>query len=137
MIKEIPVINNEGLRQFGLLLSLFMAIIFGYLLPFYLQRQIIPVEYWVPVTLLIMCLAIIVPNCIRWIYIPWMAMSLVIGQIVNTIILSTVFYFLIMPIGILMKIMRHDPMHKSLDKKAVTYRKKSKPFAKINFERPF
>lgn len=137
MIKQIPPIDAAGLRLFGLLFSLFIAIIFAYILPSYLDRQVISLEYWMATTVLIMFGAIILPSCIRWIYIPWMAVSLLIGHIVNTIILTTVFYFLITPIGLLMKVIKHDPMHRSLDSGALSYRKKSKTFAKINFERPF
>ena len=137
MLKEIPPIDNAGLRQFGLLLSLFIALIFGVILPFYLEAQIFAIEYWGSACVLIMLVALGLPGLIRWIYIPWMAMSLFIGHIINTIILATVFYLLITPMGILMKIVGNDPMSRSLDKNALTYRKKSNTFNKNNFERPF
>ncbi|WP_221894730.1 hypothetical protein [Bathymodiolus japonicus methanotrophic gill symbiont] len=66
-----------------------------------------------------------------------MAMSLFIGHIINTIILTTVFYLLITPMGMLMKVIGNDPMSRSLDKNPLTYRKESKLFNKNNFERPF
>lgn len=81
--------------------------------------------------------AMIYPRALRPIYKLWMKIGHVLGIINSYIILSLIFLLLIFPVGIVMRILGHDPMERKRDHKMASY------FGPINkrdskhIERPF
>jgi hypothetical protein len=59
------------------------------------------------------------------------------GWINSRIILTIIFYFLILPIGIIMRLLGNDPMRRELDEKTSTYRVPSETPPKEQMEKPF
>ncbi len=51
----------------------------------------------------------------------WMGFALALGVIMSGLILSVVFYLLITPIGLIMKLFGQDPMHRKIDRQAASY----------------
>ena len=62
-----------------------------------------------------------VPEAMRYIYIGWMAAVLPIGFVVSHVILAVIFYGVVTPVGLLMRLVGHDPMHRKFDTAAKSY----------------
>ncbi len=63
----------------------------------------------------------ILPGALRWLFFAWMALGLVLGTIVTSIILTLVFLLAVTPIGLIMRMVGRDPMERELDRQASTY----------------
>ena len=66
-------------------------------------------------------LGLTVPVVLKPIYRVWMALAVVLGFIMTRVILSIVYYFIMTPIGLIMRLVGKDPMHCRLDAKATSY----------------
>lgn len=63
-----------------------------------------------------------VPQSLKQVHRGWMKVGHVLGAINTKIILGIVYYGLITPMGLVMRFIGKDPMHRVLAKKATTYR---------------
>jgi hypothetical protein len=61
------------------------------------------------------------PSVLRWAYIGLSYVTLPIGFVVSHIVLAVIFYLVITPIGLVMRICRYDPMERKWDDAAATY----------------
>ena len=61
------------------------------------------------------------PDLMRYVYVVWMAAVLPIGWVVSHVLLAVVFYLVVTPIGLIMRLCGRDPMHRRFDKTAATY----------------
>lgn len=134
---DIPDLDTKGLRQFGLILASVLGVIPGLLLPWRWSWERFPNYYWITVGVLVALWALLAPNSMRGMYNAWMRVALVIGNIVNHIVLAIVFYLVIFPLAVMMRLVGKDPMHRALDPKAASYRVASKVAQKNHVERPF
>ena len=66
-------------------------------------------------------LGAIAPLVLRPLYFAWMAIGFVLGAIVTRIILFVLFVLVMIPTGLIMKIVRKDPLNRRLDPDAPTY----------------
>lgn len=66
-------------------------------------------------------LAVFIPGLLLPLNSLWHAIGPKIATINNAIILGVVFYLLITPIGLMMRLFRRDPMQRSIDKKIASY----------------
>ncbi len=57
----------------------------------------------------------------RAIYVVWMLAVWPIGLVVSHVVLAVVFYLVLTPIGIIMKLCGRDPMERKFDENASTY----------------
>ena len=132
---EIPELDRKGLRDFGLVTGGIIAGLFGLFFPWLLQSQI-PLWPWVIFSVLAVW-ALAAPMSLRPVYHMWMKLGLLLSRITTPIVLGIVFFVVIMPIGLMMRIFGRDPMARRLDKATKTYRIKSHKTTKENMERPF
>lgn len=131
----IPELDKAGLRQFGLTMAVAVAVIFGALLPFLFDH---PVHYW-PFLLagVLAAWSAVAPGALNAIYRPWMKLGLMLNRITTPIILGAVFFLLITPVSLVMKLIRRDPLARSFDQRAGSYRKISRKSPRESLERPF
>lgn len=61
------------------------------------------------------------PGFLRPAYVLWMALALPIGWTVSHLMLLAMYYLLITPIGLLMRLFGYDPLERRLDRSAATY----------------
>lgn len=61
------------------------------------------------------------PRAIRPVYTAWVAAAWPIGWLVGHLILAAIFFLVLTPIGMLMRLVGRDPMHRSFDRKADSY----------------
>ncbi len=123
------------LRNFGLVTGGITAGLFGLLLPWLLELKF-PVWPWV-IAIVLWCCALVYPRSLRPVYQGWMAIGNVLGWINTRIILGLVFYIVIMPIGLAMRLLGKDPMERKLSYEEKSYRIQSKKPDKQQVERPF
>ena len=99
---EIPTLDKKGLRNFGLMFGAFISVLFGLLFPF-LGDFPFPLWPWI-VAGVFFAWALIIPTTLNPFYRVWMRIGLAIGTVVNMIILAFVFYIVILPMSIIMKL---------------------------------
>ncbi len=61
------------------------------------------------------------PKRLRPLYKPWMALAILLGFVMTRVLLTGIFVFLFIPIGLLMRLFGKDPLRRKLDPDADTY----------------
>lgn len=131
----IPELDDDGLRSFGLVFAGAIALVFGALLPFLLETAI---PYWpFLLALVLFAWSIVVPRSLKIIYRPWMKFGIALNRITTPIIMGAVFFLLITPVSLLMKLIGRDPLDRGFDPHAQSYRKQSQKAPRKSLERPF
>lgn len=105
------------LRSFGITLGIAFLIVAGVLY----WRDIPGVAVVAGIGGLLFITGLIVPGLLRPLYKPWMALALVLGFIMTRVLLTAIFVFLFIPIGLLMQLFGKDPLRRKLDPDAETY----------------
>ena len=101
-------ISKKILREFGLLISFIFPIFIGLILPVLGGHDFRVWTLWISLPLLI--LALIRPELLFYPYKFWMKLGYVLGWINSRIILGIVYFIVLQPIAILMKLFGHDPL---------------------------
>jgi saxitoxin biosynthesis operon SxtJ-like protein len=61
------------------------------------------------------------PSLVRLLYVTWMGVTYPIGFVVSNLLLAMVFYLVITPVGLLMRLGGRDPMTRRFDRSAGSY----------------
>ena len=127
--------TKKELRKFGLTVGIVLAAI-GILL-FYFEKS--SAIYFTIIGGLLILLGILLPQLLKPINKVWMGLAIVLGFIMTRVILTTLFYLVITPIGFLAKIFGKKFMLLKYDKSAKTYWEKRSIIQKkqIDYERQF
>lgn len=100
-LQELDV-GMHRLRQFGLLLTLFLILLS------ILAKQGGRLQPWFPqlVVLAVLCLAVslVQPTLFRGLYRSWMALAFAVGWWISRIVLLCVFYLVLTPVGVLARL---------------------------------
>ena len=131
----IPNLDAAGLRRFGLTTGALLAALFGLLLPWVLGLKY-PIWPWAVGTILI-AWALVAPKSLNPVYRGWMRFGMFIGGIMNRVILSLVFFLVMLPLGLVMRLGRSDPLARRFDPKATSYRVASRVRPDSSMEKPF
>ncbi len=128
-------VSTEELRKFGFIFSGILVFVFGMLLPWLLHGtiRIWPFYIGMPVALL----ATAWPAALRPLYVVWMKFGAVMGFINTHIIMTALFFCMLTPIAGLLKLFGKDPMKRTLEKSAASYRVVSKPYVREEMEKPY
>jgi len=130
----IPVLDKNGLRQFGLTTGAIVVGLFGVLFPFVFDREW-PVWPWIVFGVLGVW-ALLSPNSLNPVYRGWMRVGLLLSKVTTPIILTLIFAIAILPTSIILRLMRKDPMHRHFDD-IDSYRVQSKRPSVANMEKPY
>ena len=133
--ETIPKIDLAGLRQFGITTGLAIAVIFGAFFPWLLNADF-PLWPWL-IFAILATLGIAVPGSLRKVYEVWMKFALLLSKVTTPIILGIVYYLVVVPMGLVMKLLRKDPMAREMSDSITTYRVKSEKTPNDSIERPF
>ena len=109
-MKEIFV--KKQLREFGFLVGFGLPIIIGFLVPLLFGHNFRIWTLWISCPFLLF--AIIKPISLSYPYKLWMSIGYLLGRINSTLILGLIYIFLIIPIALLMKIFKYDPLRKKI-----------------------
>ena len=132
---EIVELDRKGLQKFAWMFSIVVAILFGLILPWFLNRDwsLIP---WV-VAMLFFVWGLIAPSTVRPFYRVWTRFGLIMNAIITRIILAAVFYIAILPFGIVFRLRGKDLMDRKWDHELHSYRVTSRKTNNRQMERPF
>lgn len=134
-IDAIPELDRKGLREFGLVTGAIVAVLFGLFFPWVFERGF-PIWPWVVLGVL-GAWALIAPGTLGPVYKGWMRFGILLNKITSPIVMGVMFIVLIVPIGLIMRLAKRDPMHRSFDRSLDTYRTPSQRPPKDNMEKPF
>jgi hypothetical protein len=137
MINEIQLIktNKKELQKFGLTFSIILGIIGGFLL----YKGNTNTYWFLSAGALFLFLGMFLPQSLKLIYKIWMGLALIIGWFMSRLILSALFYMIVTPIGLCMRLVGKDFLNQKFDKSAETYwiKRDKEEFARSRYERLF
>ena len=126
---------SVDLKKFGLMTGGILMGLFGLTIPL-ISNHSSPGWPWL-IGLSLWIVALIRPNLLKKVYELWMKFGDVLGHINTRIILAFLYFFVIVPIGVVKQRLGQDNMGKSFDHKLKTYKKSMSAKAIKHMERPF
>jgi hypothetical protein len=132
---DLPVVDRKGLRSFALQVGITIALLFGALLPWLFGFDW-PVWPWVLGGALVLW-GLIAPSTLRLVHRGWMGLAVILHKVMSPIILGVVFFLVVSPMALVMRIAGRDPMRRALRADEKSYRVGSEPLRADNLERPF
>ena len=131
----IPELDRKGLRDFGLTTGIAIVVIFGLFFPWLLERPW-PTWPWV-IAGMLWFLALLGPQWLRPVYRGWMKFGLLASRVMTPLVLGIVYFVIISPMAIIMRLLGKDPLQRSLDPEQKSYRAKSTKSPGEKLEKPF
>jgi hypothetical protein len=132
--QDISGISSTTLKEFGITLGSIIAIVFGFI-PWVIHSSSVSPLVWL-LAVFICTMAILKPLSLRLPYFLWMKLGYYVGLVQNMIILTVIFYFILYPTAILMRLFKHTSIPKKPDIKLESYRILSNRNLK-NMKKPF
>jgi len=132
---EIPELDRKGLREFGFTMGGIVAVLFGLALPWLLNARFPVWPWWLAGALA--GWAVLAPHTLRTVYRLWMRFGLLLNRVTTPIILGIVFFLLITPIALVMRLAGRDVMARKFDPTAKTYRVASRRPTRDKMEKPY
>tara|TARA_B100000686_G_scaffold353432_1_gene459022 strand:- start:638 stop:1039 length:402 start_codon:yes stop_codon:yes gene_type:complete len=133
MINSKP--DKKCLRIFAVSTSSFIGLSFGLLLP-YVFKYDFPFWPWV-ICFFLSLTAAAVPVFLGPFYQIWMKLVFILGRFNATIIMGVIFYFVVTPIGLLMRLAGRNPIKRKFNDSLTSYRIPSAPVKSDDFHYPF
>lgn len=127
--------TKKELRNFGFVTAGLTPVFFGLLIPWLFAGHF-PRWPWIAAGVLTTWAAVL-PASLKPLYVVWMSIGQVLGWINTRIILSILFYLVILPVGLVMRLAGHDPMARSVNREQRSYRVASTVPPKNHVERPY
>ena len=131
----IPELDRSGLRQFGITTGVIVAGLFGVFFPWLLNLGFV-LWPWVLCGILAL-MGLVAPMSLRPVYKVWMRFGLMMSRFTTPLIMGLVFFLVITPVALIMKLLGKDPMRRKLAQDQTTYRVSSVKSARERLERPF
>ena len=116
-------ISNKQLREFGFLIGFGFPIIIGWIIPAFGGHAFRTWTLWIGLPSFI--LGILKPSMLFYTYKAWIKLGLALGWINSRIILGLVYFIILIPIALIMKIFGYDPLRKKKSNE-ISYRKNNK-----------
>ena len=112
-------VTKKTLRQFGLMVG--GIFLFIGLWPFVWRQE--AVHIWAIILGSLLAIAgLMMPGLLKHVYKGWMWVGHVMGWVNTRIILGILFYGVVTPMGLVMKLTGRDPMRRGFESEAQTYR---------------
>lgn len=135
---DTPQMTPKALRDFGLVTGALIIVLIGGLLPWIWDRNILEWQKITgPIGGTLILWALAHPTSLIYVYKPWMFLAEKIGWVNTRLIMLLLFYVLIFPMGLMMRLFGKDPMARKFEKTAASYRKLKSPQTKDHMETPF
>jgi hypothetical protein len=127
--------RRRELRNFGLLAGALFIVLLGVLVP-WLRGHSYPRWPWIVGGVLIVVGAVY-PKALRYPFAIWSAAGKLLGWINSRIVLGLLFYVVVTPMGLVMRLTGRDPMARKFEPQAQSYRVASRRAPARGLERPF
>ena len=134
-MQDILELDANGLRRFGFTTGGIVAGLFGLVLP-WLFGFALPIWPWI-VGAVLGAWAGAAPGSLRPVYRAWMRIGLLLNRVTTPVILGVVYFAIITPMSLVMRIVGRDTMARRFDNAANSYRLPSKRSPKEKLEKPF
>ena len=134
-MEMIPELDKHGLRRFGLTFGGIIAGLFGVILPWLFDFRF-PVWPWIVLAVFLVW-SLVAPGTIDPFYKLWMRFGLLLNAVMSRIILGIVYYLVVLPTGLIIRMRGHDPMNREFDSSLDSYRVNNEGTAKSQMEKPF
>ena len=134
-LHTIPELDAKGLRRFALTMCVIICILFGLAIPFLFGHSW-PIWPWL-VGMVFLLWGTIAPLTLCPVYHVWMRFGLIMSKITTPLILGILFYLILTPAGLIMRIFNKDPMARKFDKTHDTYRRLRDESIHTDFEKPY
>lgn len=119
ILDDLKKLNTQpsDLRKFGLL----VGGVFVLLAALLWWRDKPADVYFAGAGAFLIALGVICPRGLKWIYLGWMFLALILGHVVSTILLTLLYYLVISPIGLLARIAGKDFLSCRVTRETSTY----------------
>jgi hypothetical protein len=131
---NIPELDRKGLREFGLVTGAIVALLFGLFFPWLLEHSI-PIWPWAIFAVLGFW-ALVAPLSLRPVYRGWMRFGLLLSRVTTPIVMGLVFYVVITPFALTLKLAGKDAMKRKIDNRD-TYRVTRENAREDSLEHPY
>lgn len=111
--------SRKELRQFGFLCLVFFGLLAAF--NFHKSGLTLGVEILAGAAVVGGVLGAVAPQLLKYIFVGWIVAVFPIGWTVSHLLLGFIFFFILTPIGMLMRALGHDPMNRTLDRRASSY----------------
>ena len=112
-------ISKKTLRDFGILFGILLPLLIGWLIPLISGHDL---RLWTFIVgIIFFILGIFKPNLLLKPYQFWMKLGYLLGWLNSRIILSIVFFFVLQPIALIMKLLKYDPLKQKFNNE-ISYR---------------
>lgn len=119
-MKQMNKVGIKDLRYFGFIVGgLFLCI--G-IFPVLFKGQPFN-RLAVSLSIILLMPSFLYPKLLYWPYRGWMLLGTALGWVNTRVILGLVFYFIVMPMAIIMRLFGYDPLAMSFEINSKTYRK--------------
>ena len=115
-IKNIKT-GKKAIREFGILIGIILFIIAGVL--FYQEKESFEIFIWLSVV--IVSLGLMLPIILKPFYLIWMTFAIILGWFMTRFILSILFYVIISPIGLFLRLFGKDILGLHYDRSIQSY----------------
>lgn len=127
--------SAKELRDFGLLMAGMLMLMFGVVLPWLFT-------FAIPVWPFVAALGFVVVSFIKPLLLGpvnriWLKISSVLAWINTYLIMGIIFFLLVVPIGLIMRLFTADPLNKQCSESMESYRITTKVRNKNHLEKPF
>lgn len=128
-------LTKQELKKFGLTMGLAFLVL-G--LIFFLQKKQVWLGLW-PISFVFLMASLVIPVWLRPVYSFWMKFASILGWVNTRILLSLFFYFVLTPVGLIMKLFGKNPLDRCLQKERASYwfKRESTDFNPASYERQF
>jgi hypothetical protein len=111
--------SKRELRQFAAMLLVFMGVVGGVVL--YRTGSLQAAAWvWGP-ALGVGTVGLAAPRAIKYLYVGWICAAFPIGWTISHLLLLLIFYGILTPIGLVMRVLGYDPLRRKSDPAAGTY----------------
>ena len=132
---DIPELDAKGLRRFALIMSVIVAVLFGLGLPALLEFSP-PLWPWFVAGVLTL-LGLLAPQRLSVVYRGWITFGLIMNRLTTPLVLGIVFFLVITPTALLMRLIHRDTMARARDSRSGSYRIHSRKAPREKMERPY
>lgn len=131
---QLPAARIQDYRNFGFMMGSVLALLGSW--PFLFSDG--PARIWaLLLSIVLVCLGALLPHALRPLYQGWMRIGAVLGWINTRILLALCFYVLVFPLGLVMRLLGKDPLHKYWDSNLQTYRQPREGMPRTQMEKQY